>query len=338
MNNSLNLGIVFPIGGSLRHLEKSGQKQRFLKFLLPHYQKSFSRIDLVEYQHSSILRFVELFVNLFTYRQQLKKANILRGFHVTGGLFCLLVKLIYKKPYTFNYGYRYDLFADLEKKSFQKLLFKLTTPLVVRQANFLIAATPQLADYLKQNFKPKKVVIIPNGVNTKAFSPGKPQLERFETRILNVGRLVPQKNQLVLIKAIANSKHRSQVKLTILGQGPLESELIQQAKKLKVKLKIINSLPNHQLPKLFHQNDIFILPSIIEGHPKALLEAMSCGLPVVTTSKINQLTKKFNDLIDNPKKAKKLGAKNRGLILEKYNLSKLLAKEIDLLKSVILNS
>jgi len=338
IHNSSILGIVFPIGGSLRHLEKFGQKQRFFKFLLPHYQKSFSRVDLIEYQYSSLLRFIELFVNLFKYRQQLKQASILRGFHLTGGLFCLLAKLIYQKPYVFNYGYRYDLFADLEKKPFQKLLFKLTTPSVIRQANLVIAATSQLADYLKQNFKPKKIVIIPNGVNPKVFSPRtppRPPLAGFlaprSSHVLNIGRLVPQKNQLTLIKAIAKSKYRSQVKLTILGQGPLKSELIQQAEKLKVKLEIINSLPNYQLPKLFHQNDIFILPSLIEGHPKALLEAMSCGLPTITTSKINQLTQQLDDLINNPQKTKKLGVENRQIILEKYNLDKLLTKEVKLL-------
>ena len=343
MHNSL--AIVFPIGGSLRHLEKSGQKQRFIKFLLPHYQKSFSRIDLIEYQHSGPLRFVELFVNLFKYRHQIKQASILRGFHLTGGLFCLLAKLIYKKLYVFNYGYRYDLFADLEKKSFQKLLFKLVTPLVVRQVDFIIAATPQLADYLKQNFKPKKVVIIPNGVNTKVFIPSKLKHnpasvrstlpECAEIKLLNIGRLVPQKNQSTLIKAIANSKYRSRIKLTVLGQGHLKQKLISQAKQLKVNLKIIDSLPNHQLPKLFHQNDIFILPSLIEGHSKVLLEAMSCGLPTINTPKINKLTQQLDDLINNPQKAKKLGAKNRQIILKNYDLNKLLIKEVKLLKNLI---
>jgi len=329
-----SLVIVFPIGGSLRHLEKSGQKQRFLKFLLPHYQKSFSRIDLIEYQYSSLLRFIELFTNLFKYRHQIKRASVLRGFHLTGGLFCLLTKLIYKKPYVFNYGYRYDLFADLEKKSFQKLLFRLTTPLVVRQADNIIAATPQLADYLKQNFKPKKVVIIPNGVNTKVFIPSKLK-HNPEIKLLNIGRLVPQKNQLTLIKAIANSKYRSRIKLTILGQGHLKQKLISQAKKLKVNLKIIDSLPNQQLPKLFHQNDIFILPSLIEGHSKVLLEAMSCGLPTINTPKINQLTQQLDDLINNPQKTEKLGAKNRQIILKNYDLNKLLIKEVKLLKNLI---
>jgi len=336
MHNSLTLGIVFPIGGSLRHLEKSGQKQRFLKFLLPHYQKSFSRIDLIEYQYSSLLRFIELFTNLFKYRHQIKQASILRGFHLTGGLFCLLAKLIYKKPYVFNYGYRYDLFADLEKKSFQKLLFKLVTPLVVRQADNIIAATPQLADYLKQNFKPQKVVIIPNGVNTKVFIPlSIPKLETRNPKLLNIGRLVPQKNQSTLIKTITKSKYRSRIKLTILGQGHLKQKLISQAKQLKVNLKIINSLPNQQLPKLFHQNDIFILPSLIEGHSKVLLEAMSCGLPTINTPKINQLTQQLDDLINNPQKTEKLGAKNRQIILKNYDLNKLLIKEVKLLKNLI---
>lgn len=143
--------------------------------------------------------------------------------------------------------------------------------------------------------------------------------EQRTINVLFVGRFEPQKNLVALINAIhliqtegsdlskrsdpfrhsiqhpqaPNSKFRKTVRdrvsffgkivLTLIGRGSEQKVLENTAQKLRVSLKIIPPVPNDRLASFYHQADIFVLPSLVEGHPKALLEAMSCGLPVVAS-------------------------------------------------------
>ncbi len=96
--------------------------------------------------------------------------------------------------------------------------------------------------------------------------------------MLFVGRLVPQKNVQTLIKALA---HLSGIQLHIIGDGPQLPILQQAINKHRVHAKIITSVPNKKLPSYYNQADIYVQPSLYEGSPKTILEAMSCGLPVI---------------------------------------------------------
>ena len=102
--------------------------------------------------------------------------------------------------------------------------------------------------------------------------------------IVTVGRLHHQKGQWHLIKAFSYVKKvNPNVKLIILGKGPLQSEL----KKLVVKLNLeddiifLGYLKYHH--KLLEKCDLFVFPSLVEGLGNALLEAMACGLPIIST-------------------------------------------------------
>jgi glycosyltransferase involved in cell wall biosynthesis len=71
--------------------------------------------------------------------------------------------------------------------------------------------------------------------------------------------------------------------LTIYGNGPERKGLIQLAEKLRVHLSLPGIVSNEELPFLLRQNQLFVMTSLREGHPKALLEAMACGLPCIGT-------------------------------------------------------
>lgn len=105
-------------------------------------------------------------------------------------------------------------------------------------------------------------------------------------RILTVGRHVFVKGHVDLIRAIAaisSASHPRQVQLTIAGQGPMTSEYRRLARELGIedRIRIVGQVDREGIFALYDQADVFCLPSLSEGTPKVLLEAMARGVPVV---------------------------------------------------------
>jgi glycosyltransferase involved in cell wall biosynthesis len=101
-------------------------------------------------------------------------------------------------------------------------------------------------------------------------------------RVVTVGRLVAQKDQQTLIKAVRKLLDQGHdVHLTIIGDGILNSELKELSEELGVASNV-RFLGRIQDPlSRLHDFDVFVLPSIYEGFGMVLLEAMDCGLPII---------------------------------------------------------
>lgn len=124
----------------------------------------------------------------------------------------------------------------------------------------------------------QRVAVIPNYVETEWFRP-MPEVRRHPKRICFVGRLHPQKNLFALLEAIEGQD----VELVVVGNGDLKAGLSEFASSRGLSVRFAGNLPHRQLPALLNESALFVLPSLYEGHPKTLLEAMACGLPVVGT-------------------------------------------------------
>jgi glycosyltransferase involved in cell wall biosynthesis len=167
---------------------------------------------------------------------------------------------------------------------------------------------------------------------------------------LFVGRLELQKNLKTLIRAVADLKTKA--KILLVGTGSQKDELVNLADKLGVNLEIIERVPNEKLPEIYRQADIFILPSLAEGHPKVLLEAMSCGLACITSNisgvneiivdnkngllvepTVNGLVKGLERLIGDSGLRQRLGINARRTVLEKFDKKGLMVIESKLLLS-----
>ncbi|HAK44248.1 MAG TPA: glycosyltransferase family 1 protein [Clostridium sp.] len=159
-------------------------------------------------------------------------------------------------------------------------------------------------DYdVAQKFKANKVVYVPGvGVDTKKFTGL--NVDRSEKRkklgildnqiaLLSVGELSKRKNHEVVIKALAKLNNPNIVYF-ICGQGDLDKYLKDIAKELNVNVKFLGF--RRDISEISIAVDMFIFPSLQEGLPVALMEAMSAGLPVVC-SKIRGNT----DLIEDGK-------------------------------------
>jgi glycosyltransferase involved in cell wall biosynthesis len=105
-------------------------------------------------------------------------------------------------------------------------------------------------------------------------------------KLLSVGRLVETKGHRYLIEALARLKvSHPQARLTLLGEGPLKGPLEQNARELGVSDRVgfLPHISYERMPDLYAEHDIFVMPSLFEGFPVALLEAMASGLPIVAT-------------------------------------------------------
>jgi rhamnosyl/mannosyltransferase len=146
----------------------------------------------------------------------------------------------------------------------------------------------------------ESIAVIPNGVANKYFV-GKPTTENTIPRLLFVGRLAPQKNLSLLIKAVAQMQVNVQV--DIVGDGEerehIES-LIQQYNLQNVTLH--GKKTGEDLITLYRSADVFVLPSLKEGVSLAMLEALAAGLPVVASDspELRQILGECGLLIQNP--------------------------------------
>ncbi len=105
-------------------------------------------------------------------------------------------------------------------------------------------------------------------------------------RLLTVARLSPEKGHSFLIAALAEVRRAGiDATLTLVGDGPLRTRLEQQVRDLKLEnfVTFAGAVGQDRILEHYHNSDIFVLPSLAEGLPVVLMEAMACGLPVVAS-------------------------------------------------------
>lgn len=145
-----------------------------------------------------------------------------------------------------------------------------------------------------------RVVQQANGVDCQVFSPlsqskPKPQgapsffLNHGEKVVGTVGRLVPIKDQLTLVRAFSLARQQLasrgvSLQLMIVGGGPLGESLRQEVIKLNIEDSVWLTGDRDDVADLLQCMDVFVLPSIAEGVSNTLLEAMATGLPVIATA------------------------------------------------------
>lgn len=131
----------------------------------------------------------------------------------------------------------------------------------------------------------KRVQVIHCGIDPKRFTP-RPHVGRG-AHLLFVGRLVAEKGLPVLFDVLAQLRaSRPQIRLTIVGSGP-DGEFLRglaESSALSPAIDFIGYQPPTEVAALMREADVFVLPSLAEGVPVVLMEAMASGLPVVATN------------------------------------------------------
>lgn len=165
-----------------------------------------------------------------------------------------------------------------------------------------VAITEKAKEALKlEGVDAERISVIPAGIDCDHFKPKEKDfriIERFnlsmDTRkVLFVGRLVPEKGIFILLKAFASLiKKTGDVELLIVGSGSEKTkiEIARHLAALRIgdKVKFLGSIKYREMPEIHNLADIFCLPSLetktwAEQFGYSMVEAMSCGKPVVST-------------------------------------------------------
>lgn len=162
---------------------------------------------------------------------------------------------------------------------------------ILEKVNGIIAVSSENRDlllevgYISSN---TPVCVLPNGVNTTKFAPGDGRKKRRELKIEDdnlvvsfVGHFIPRKGPDRVDNAVADL---DDVKTIFIGAGAFEP---------KSNCVVCGQIPHEEIPEYLRASDVFVLPTTGEGCCNAIIEALCCGIPVISSNG------KFNDDILN---------------------------------------
>lgn len=196
---------------------------------------------------------------------------------------CVLVFGDWFSPLTLLALWNANIPVFISDRTLPEYKFKFPIPLLKNilypTCSGFIAQTSRAKHYKESVFDDKlRIEVIPNAL---------PQLQTFsntikEDVILFVGRFAWEKDPEILIRAMAIilEKHHSW-KLHMAGSGPLLSSMKELVIELKIEHAVVFLGNVENVGKLYQESKILILPSVVEGFPNTLIEAMSFGLPCI---------------------------------------------------------
>jgi glycosyltransferase involved in cell wall biosynthesis len=147
--------------------------------------------------------------------------------------------------------------------------------------------SPFIANQLSMHGYKGELYVISNGYDPDFIPAAAPHKKDGKFEIVMTGRLAPEKNQQVLIKAIARSKHKNDIHLTLLGNGPRKANLIKLAQKLDVDVTF-DFKKKEDLIKKLQSSDLYVHSASVEIEAIAAIEAIACGLvPIIANSNLS---------------------------------------------------
>jgi glycosyltransferase involved in cell wall biosynthesis len=216
--------------------------------------------------------------------------------------------------------------------------------LLYRHSKAIVANSDGLRE-LAQRSDSYSAQIIHNGVDTVFYSPQVHKNEEIPA-FLFVGRFSEEKNLFYLLNQISHLRQSCSrpFRLSLVGDGPLRGALVNLAMQLKVDDLITwhGWLNKDQLRDVYRSAYCLLLPSLNEGMPNVVLEAMACGLPVIASRVIGNATvvrhgetgflfdlkepthaiEAMKNVLENSDLAHRMGEQGRSLVLQDYSWEK----------------
>jgi len=361
------LGIMLNTGDSLAVMKTEGQQDRFMNKYVANWQKVFHSISIFSYGDDSDIiagkvkffpkknKFKGLIYSIlmpFKYKDEIRSLSLIRVMQTQGALPAVIARILYRVPFITTYGYLYGDSMRVKKRYTYGLWLDLLEKIALRFASGVMVTTPSLREKVSRTAGSKKIHYIPNGVDVKLFYPEENK-DDSSLKVLFVGRLEEHKNLDLVIESLAPVTFKK-VELLVVGEGPLKNKWKNMCKEKKIKATFYGPIPYSEVPGIHRKAHIFVLPSLIEGHPKALIEAFASGLPslgidspgivdviehgrngLIAKNTISSFAGHLVRLLSDKKLREELGKEARKCAKENFDLDLLLKKEMEVLTSLL---
>jgi len=380
MSQPLKLTVYAGHETTLRSWDEAGLLERELK----PYRRLQSRdvkVSLVTYggpeelQYSNRMPDIEILCNRFglpnkTYLRRVHQAHglallrsqVLKAHSTTALISALRAHWAWQVPFIARLSFNWSESARIKQPGNTILAQRVDDieRTTAARASHIIAATQEIADALtiKDPAAASKLTLIPNYVDEELFRDIHGE-KHFD--LVFVGRLNRHKNLAALLQSV----ERLGLSIAMIGGVSTHvrevhddrtyfAEIKARFGDLNGRIHWLGRIKNEELPVYINQARAFVLCSLIEGHPRALVEAMACGMPIIASNVFGisnvieheetgylcetdaaSIASAIENVLSAPALMERMGAKARQFALEHYSLSKVVQREYDLLTQVV---
>lgn len=289
-------------------------------------------------------------VGPFAYRRALRRSLALKTNQISGSWAAVLAAVLTRRPLFLRMGYLQS--RDYQRAGYRlrSMLARIAENIAYRRAQHVLVSATDVAKELEALPRTaNKTVLTPTYVDVSLFWPKEEY--HFEEALIAVSRFAPAKNLPNLLRACALADHD----LVLVGAGEGETELRALAAELPIRVTFTGRIANEALAAKLREHSVYILPSIWEGLPKSLIEAMACGLiPLGTrTEGIVDLIRDGENgyLIEGTgpeaiahtikrafaERNKQMGRRARATVEDVFSLERYAEREADLYKRIVLH-
>ena len=222
------------------------------------------------FERKSTTRFVYVFKMMNFVRKSIKKIkpDIIVAYSEWSNSFVVMATMGLKIPVFLSDRFSPDWNLGTVQTFMKRVMYK--------KATGIIAQTSYAKEVIFNKIKNKNIEVIPNPVSAiDAIDCPK------KNQIVTVGRMAKEKGHKYLIDAFSKINNQ-EWQLLLVGDGPERKSLEEQTINLGLQNRVIFAGTQKELSKYLSESKIFVLPSLFEGFPNALIEAMSVPLPCIS--------------------------------------------------------
>ncbi len=284
---------------------------------------------------------------IFKLIKQLKaiRPDIVHGYMFTANFYGRIAAIIARTPIIIA-SKRQAEEAGKDKEKYQVWIYKLLVPFTHAIICNSLRASETLVK--KYAFNPEKVFTVHNGINVIETNINS-QKKLAPIVVGTVGSLTPKKNHRLFLDMAKNVLERTKsesIKFAIVGEGVLRDELEKYSQQLGIENKVLFAGEKDDIPNFLQSIDIFVMTSLYEGLPNALMEAMAVELPVVASDiggnnelvidgetgflcpsdDARAFAESVIGLINNEDEAKQMGENGKKRILSEFGVEKMITE------------
>ena len=368
--DKLILGLIFTRGISLKIWEKVGNLEREIKPYIElaksineiyfftyggkydsGYQNSLPQNIKIIPKPSYIPTFLYVFLMPIIKSQYFRKIDVIKTNQMDGSWAGVIAKILFKKKLIIRCGYEWLDFIIQGRRGWLKIqIARVVESLSYNSADAIIITSEVDKKFISDTFSvsPSKINVVPNYIDIHHFR--SQPIEKVSGRIIFVGRLEPQKNILAFVESLKGLN----VNLVMAGAGSMKREIINTANMDGISIEFLGNVPQSALPIELAKSEIYVLPSLYEGNPKTLLEAMACGVACVGSNAKGisnvihdgetglladptpaGLREKIKLLLENKDQRDRLGANARQQIVREQSLEAIIEKELKIYEQLL---